>query len=66
VRADPTRPDESCTATIDGSVLRIDVEYDENRLRFRRCQASYGPTTACWPIMFALTGGPTKPSGGSA
>ncbi len=59
VKADPTRPDESCTATIDGGILRIDVEYDENRLRFRRCRASYGPTTAsCWPTWYALTGGP--------
>jgi hypothetical protein len=59
VRADSTRPDESCTAAVDGGILRIDVEYDENRLRFRRCRASYGPTTAsCWPTWYALTGGP--------
>ena len=59
VRPDPERPDESCAATIDGSILRIDVEYDENRLRFIRCRASYGSTTAsCWPTWYALTGGP--------
>jgi hypothetical protein len=58
-RPDPAAPAESCTVTIDGTVLRVDVEYEEDRLRFHRCEASYGPTTAsCWPVWFALTGGP--------
>jgi len=62
---DCTSPDssptsESCTIAIDGTVLRVDVEYgDPFGLRFLRCDAAYGPTSAaCRPGWYALTGGP--------
>jgi hypothetical protein len=60
---DCTSPDsspasESCTVAIDGTVLRVDIEYgDAFGQRFRRCDAAFGFTsTACWPIWYAGAG----------
>ena len=56
IQPDPARLDETCTATIDGSILTIGVEYRDGA-RFRRCEATYGPTTTtCWPVWFTVTG----------
>src|SRR3712207_4516941 len=49
---------ESCSITIDGEVLRVDIEYDRRSgLQFHRCEVSYGPiTTPCRATGFALGG----------
>jgi hypothetical protein len=60
---DCTSPDsspasESCTVAIDGTMLRVEVEYgDPFGQRFRRCEAAYGPTSAaCRPGWYAVGG----------
>ena len=49
-------PAESCTITVEGKVLRVDVEHHSPpQWRFRDCKVSYGTRIgSCWPGTFTL------------